>query len=564
MLSELRIENLLLIEAAQLRPGPGLNAITGETGAGKTVLAHALDLLLGGKPRTGIVRPGAREAYVEGVFDLPPGLLDEPELAGLRERLDENEGEVVLARRISAEGRSRAYVGGRSATAADLRELGSRLVAFFGQHEHRRLTVASAQLELLDAFCGEAHLQLRDDVATAHARVREAERELEDLRGRAGTRDRDLDLLAFEIDEIEELDPGEADEEALAAERSRLRQVDDLRAAAEAGGEAIAPESPDAAGVAMLLAEAERLAEGVAGADPGLDELAGRMRALRLEAEDLGVELRAYLAGLEPDPGRLHEVDERLDAYERVKRKHGGSVAAVVEHAERCRADRDRLQDAEVELERASAALAEAQSERSSLAARLTAARTGAAPRLAERVVEELASLSMAGATFQIVLEPREAVGRSGAERVDFLLAPNPGVPASPVRDSASGGELSRVMLALMTAAGAGAAATLVFDEVDSGVGGQTARAVGERLRVLGGDRQVLCITHLPQIAALADRHFRIEKDTLGPKPAQGDVVTASVEQLAEPAVVEELCRMLGADSSDDGARKHAQELLAA
>jgi len=558
MLSELRIENLLLIEAAQLRPGPGLNAITGETGAGKTVLAHALDLLLGGKPRQGIVRPGAREAYVEGVFDLPPGILDEPELAELRERLDENEGEVVLARRVSAEGRSRAYVGGRSATAADLRELGGRLVAFFGQHEHRRLTVASAQLELLDAFCGEAHLQLRDDVAAAHARVREAERELEELRGRAGTRERDLGLLAFEIGEIEELDPSVADEEALAAERARLRQVDGLRAAAAAGSEAIAPDSPDAAGAAALLAEAERLADGVAGADPHLDALAGRMRALRLEAEDLGVELRAYLDGLEADPGRLHEVDERLDAYERIMRKHGGSVAAVLEHAERCRADHDRLQDADVALERARSALAEAQGERSSLAARLTAERAGAAPRLAERVVEELASLSMADASFEIVLGPREAVGASGAERVDFLLAPNPGVPASPVRDSASGGELSRVMLALMTAAGTGAAATLVFDEVDSGVGGQTARAVGERLRRLGGDRQVLCITHLPQIAALADRHFRIEKTP------EGEVATASVEQLADPAVVEELCRMLGADGSDQGARRHAEELLAA
>ncbi|MBA3509764.1 MAG: DNA repair protein RecN, partial [Thermoleophilaceae bacterium] len=298
--------------------------------------------------------------------------------------------------------------------------------------------------------------------------------------------------------------------------------------------------------------------DGVAGADPHLDALAGRMRALRLEAEDLGVELRAYLDGLEADPGRLHEVDERLDAYERIMRKHGGSVAAVLEHAERCRADHDRLQDADVALERARSALAEAQGERSSLAARLTAERAGAAPRLAERVVEELASLSMADASFEIVLEPREAVGASGAERVDFLLAPNPGVPASPVRDSASGGELSRVMLALMTAAGTGAAATLVFDEVDSGVGGQTARAVGERLRRLGGDRQVLCITHLPQIAALADRHFRIEKTP------EGEVATASVEQLADPAVVEELCRMLGADGSDQGARRHAEELLAA
>lgn len=558
MLRELRIENLLLIERAELRPEGGLNAITGETGAGKTVLAHALDLLLGGKPRPGIVRPGASEAYVEGVFDLPAGLLDQPELEELRERLGEHDGEVVLARRVSAEGRSRAYVQGRSATAADLRELGGRLLAFFGQHEHRRLTVASAQLELLDAFCGPDHLALRDRVAAAHARLREAGRELEELRERAGTRDRDLDLLAFEIDEIEALEPSEADEEALMAERGRLREVDGLRAAAAAGSEAVAPDSPDAAGAATLLAEAERLTDGVAGADPAMDLLAERLRAVRIEAQDLGVELRGYLEDLDADPERLQQIEERLDGYDRLERKHGGSVAAVLEHAERCRVERDRLADAEVATERAAAAVADAEAERTALAAQLTAARAEAAPKLAERVVEELDSLSMAGASFEIVLEPREDVGPSGAERVDFLLAPNPGVPASPVRESASGGELSRVMLALMTAAGAGSAGTLVFDEVDSGVGGQTARAVGERLRALAGERQVLCITHLPQIAALAERHFRIEKSQ------EGEVANAHVEQLPKPAVVEELCRMLGADADDDGARKHAEELLSA
>ncbi len=564
MLLELRIENLLLIDRAELRPGGHLNAITGETGAGKTVLAHALDLLLGGKPRTGIVRPGAPEAYVEGVFDLPAEVLNVPELADLRERLAEGEEEVVLARRVSAEGRSRAYVQGRSATAADLRELGSRLVAFFGQHEHRKLTVASAQMELLDAFCGDAHLALRDRVGAAHARARESQRELDDLRDRAGTRDRDLDLLAFEIDEIEQLDPTEAEEESLLGERKRLREVDGLREAAAAGSEAIVPDAPESEGVAQKLAEAERPMDAVDGADPELDALAARMRGLRIEAEDLGVELRAYLGGLEADPGRLFEIEERLDVYDRIKRKHGGSVAAVLGHAERCRADRARLADAEVALERAAADLAEAEAARAGLAAELTAARTEAGPRLSARVVEELASLSMEGAAFAVELEPREEIGANGAERVDFLLAPNPGVPASPIRESASGGELSRVMLALMTAAGTGSAATLVFDEVDSGVGGQTARAVGERLRALSSERQVLCITHLPQIAALAERHFRIAKSANGPVGAESDIARTSVEQLEEPGVVAELCRMLGADSSDDGARRHAQELLAA
>ena len=566
MLLELRIENLLLIERAELRPGEGLTAITGETGAGKTVLAHALDLLLGGKARSGIVRPGAREAYVEGVFELPLGLLEEPGLAELRERVGEldadgGEGqaprEIVLARRVSAEGRTRALVQGRSASAADLAALGGRLVAFFGQHEHRRLMLASAQLDLLDGFGGREQLALRQRLGLAHARARDLGRELEDLRERAGTRDRDLDLLAFEIEEIEELGPSESERQELVAERERLRRMDGLLAAAGAGAEAIAPAAGEG-GAALLLAEAERLAEPLAGIDPQLDSLAARLAALRLEAEDLGVELRRYTDSLEAEPGRLNEVEERLELYDRLERKHGGSVAAVLAHAERCRAEHERLERAEVETERVQAALASAEAERDELARGLGEARRKAAPRLAKRVQKELTALAMEGASFEVAVEAREAIGASGAERVELMLAPNRGVPTAPIRDAASGGELSRVMLALMSVAGAGESRTVVFDEVDAGVGGQTARAVGERLRSLAEGRQVLCITHLPQIAALADTHFRIEKT------ASGRTALTTVEALEGDGVVEELVRMLGADASDGAARRHAQELLAA
>jgi DNA repair protein RecN (Recombination protein N) len=557
VLLELRAENLLLIERAELRLGPGLVAVTGETGAGKTVLAHALDLLLGGRPRPGIVRPGAREAYVEGVFELPAGALDGDALADLRERLDDGADEVVLGRRVGAEGRTRAFVQGRSATAADLRELGGRLLAFYGQHEHRRLTVASAQLEVLDSFCGAPHLGRRERYAARHRQAGALRRELDELRARAGALDRDRDLLAFEIEEIEELGPSAADEQELFAERERLRRVDALRAAAGAGAEALAPDV-DGAGVALALAEAERLADGVAGVDPALDGLAERLRALRLEAEDLGVELRSYAGGLEAEPGRLEEVESRLDRYERVKRKHGGSVEAVLAHAERCRAERARLESAEVDLERAAAELAATEREERELAAELAVARRKAAPRLARAVLAELRQLAMEEASFEVRVEDRDELGAAGADRVEFSVAPNPGVPAGPLREIASGGELSRTMLALMSVANAGGAGTLVFDEVDAGVGGQTARAVGERLRRLSEGRQVLCITHLPQIASLADQHFRIEKDA-----ARGSTRT-TVERLEGGEVVAELCRMLGADSSDAGARRHAEELLAA
>jgi DNA repair protein RecN (Recombination protein N) len=598
VLLELRIENLLLIERAELRPGEGLTAITGETGAGKTVLAHALDLLLGGRPRPGIVRPGAPEAYVEGVFELPPGLLDGPEFADLRERVGEDPAEaadypapdadaapaadasagsgaggglteIVLARRVSSGGRTRAFVQGRSATAADLAALGGRLVAFFGQHEHRRLTLASAQLDLLDGFCGREQMELRVALGAVHARVRALARDLAELRERAGTRDRDLDLLAFEIEEIEVLGPTEEEKAAFIAERSRLRELDGLLAAAGTGAEAIAP-SGDESGVSLLLAGAEQLAQAVQAADPEMETFASRLTSLRLEAEELGADLRRYADSLEAEPGRLDVVEERLDLYDRLERKHGGSVAAVLAHAESCRAERARLEQAEVETERAEAALRDALAERNELATSVTVARQKAAPKLAERVREELDTLAMDGARFEVVLEPRAAaprgdggpagadIGPTGAERVEFLLAPNPGVPAAPIRDAASGGELSRVMLALMTVAGAGESRTVVFDEVDAGVGGQTARAVGERLRALGEGRQVLCITHLPQIAALASAHFRIEKS------AATDTALTTVEALDGDGVVAELCRMLGAEASDKAARRHAEDLLAA
>lgn len=561
MLLELRVENLLLIERAEIRLGPGLNALTGETGAGKTVLAHALDLLLGGKPRAGIVRPGASEAYVEGVFEPPAGLLDDPELAELRERLPEGDLEIVLGRRVGADGRTRAFVQGRSASAADLRDLGSRLISFYGQHEHRKLTIAGAQLELLDAFAGQKALDARASFAAAHGEVLSLQAELDELRSRAGARDRDLDLLAFEIEEIDSLGPSEAEHAELAGERERLRHLDALRAASGGAAEALAPESAESgfggSGAAALLAQAESLADGPAEADPALADLAGRLRAVRIEADDLAAELRRYEAALDGEPGRLQVVEERLDGYERLMRKHGGSVAAVLDHAERCRSERDRLANAEVAIEEAEVRLGAARKERERLAKALTKLRAAAAPKLARRVEEELGGLAMDGAAFGVGIVPRDDFVATGAERVEFTLAPNPGVPPAPLRDTASGGELSRVMLALMSVAAGGGPRTLVFDEVDAGIGGHTARAVGERLRSLGQTRQVLCITHLPQIAALAERHFRIEK------ASKGDLARTTVAELDAGEIVEELCRMLGADAADPGARRHAEALLA-
>ena len=559
MLRELRIENLLLIERAELRLGEGLNAITGETGAGKTVLAHALDLLMGGKARSQIVRPGAGEAWVEGAFDLPPGLLEEPELAELAERLPEGADEIVLGRRVSAAGRTSAFVAGRAAGAADLKLLGGRLLAFFGQHEHRRLTISSAQLEILDAFAGAKHLALRESYRQAHRECGRLAAELAELREREGSRERDLDLYRYELAEIEEVAPDPREREELGARRERLRHAEGLREAAAGAHAGLAGTEEDGGGAAAALGQAESLLRGAGGLDPELDAIAERVAGLAVELGDASSELRAYAEAVEADPGELFAVEQRLEAIDRLERKHGGSVESVLAHAERCRAEIERLEGAETRGAEAAAALAGAEALRAELGARLSEGRTAAAAPLEERVAAELELLAMAGARLEVVLEPHpDGYGPAGRETVELRVAPNPGIEPAPLRDAASGGELSRVMLALSglgTGAGAG---TLVFDEIDAGVGGNTARVVGERLRALGRERQVLCITHLPQVASLADVHFRLEKDV-----AAGQAL-ATVERLGGEGVVEEIRRMLGGGDSDEAATKHARELLAA
>jgi DNA repair protein RecN (Recombination protein N) len=557
MLTELNVENLLLIERAQLRFAPGLNVLTGETGAGKTVLAHALDLLLGGRARPGIVRPGAGEAYVEGVFELPDGLTEE-----FSERLPADAEEIVLARRVGADGRTRAYLNGRSASVGDLRELGGRLLCFYGQHEHRKLTVAAAQREILDEFCGPDQLRRRELCAAALVEVRRCERELEQLHELAAARARELDLIEHELGEIDAVAPAEDEHAELSASRERLRRLDALRLAAGIGADALSPDGLEVPGATQLMAAGGARLDALAGVDAALDALLERYRSLVIEAEDLAGELRGYVETLERDDA-LAAVEERLEELERLMRKHGGSVRAVLEHAEQARARREQLLGVEAAHEQITTQL---QAQRKALDTEVQAlrrARVSAAPLLAGAVRERLSALAMPAATFEIELTAIEP-GPSGADAVEFLIAPNPGVAAAPVREIASGGELSRVMLALSAAerdsapapvAGGQTRATLMFDEVDAGIGGHTARAVGECLRGLAERQQVLCITHLPQIASLGARHFSVVKDT-STEPA-----LATVLELAEPDVVSELVRMLGAEERDPTARRHARDL---
>ncbi len=562
MLEELHVENLLLIERAHLRLAPGLNVLTGETGAGKTVLAHALDLLLGGRPRAHIVRPGAAEAYVEGIFRLPePGTAAERELsASLGGAGEEGADEVVLARRVGADGRTRAYVNGRSASISDLRELGAALVSLHAQHEHRRLLSPAAQLEILDALCGEEQAVRLEACARGHARVRELGERLEQVHELSAARVREIDLLEYELAEIAALGSDLEEHDQLLAARERVRRADALLIASGGAAELLGGAVSDGAASAAAALEA------LAGIDPLLDALATRAGALTVEAQELSSELRAFGErvqdeALEAGSGRggaLESLEERLVALERVLRKHGGSAESVRGHERAALARREQLEGVEAAESEASAALDEARASLGALAGELRRARVRAAKPFAKAVREQLEPLAMAGASFEAVLAESE-LGPSGADLVEFVIAPNRGVPAGPLREIASGGELSRVMLAIMSVAQArGQRGTLVFDEVDAGIGGHTARAVGERVRALAQHRQVICITHLPQIASLAARHFTIVKD------ASADTARTVVRELDDQETLGEIVRMLGADSADSAARRHARDLLRA
>jgi DNA repair protein RecN (Recombination protein N) len=557
MLRELRIENLLLIERAELRLGAGLNVLTGETGAGKTILAHSLDLLMGGKARRGIVRPGADEAWVEGVFDLPRGWDEDPRYSDIRERLPKTTAELVLGRRVSGSGRTSAFIGGRAATAPELRLVTEDLLSFYGQHEHRRLTIGSAQLEMLDAAGGEAHLQELAAYRTVYSEHRAAMAELEALRTGEQARERDLDLHRFELEEIETAAPQPDEVGELEAERDRLRHAESLRTAADSAASGLRGDGLDG-GAAAELARAAAAVASLKGVDAELDPLIERVESLALEAEDIGVELRGYLDGIAADPEALSAIEERLEVLDRLRRKHGGSIESVLAHAEWCRSRIQSIESGESREAELGEKVSELAGELDAAAARLTAGRAAAATRLAGRVTADLSDLAMDGARLSIDLPPlADGPGPSGAESVEFMLATNTGMDARPLKDSASGGELSRVMLALAGTGPGEAGRSLVFDEIDAGIGGNTASVVGEKLRAVSTGRQVIAITHLPQVASRADRHFTVTKD------ASAEPALATVEALEGEAVVSEIRRMLGASSGDEAATRHARELVA-
>jgi DNA repair protein RecN (Recombination protein N) len=526
VLRRLRIENLVLIREAELELDAGLNAITGETGAGKTILSNAIGLLLGARGEAALIGAASEEAYVEAEFELP----DDEALGGLAELRPQGEDGLVLARRIFADGRTRAYAWGRSAAREDVAAAVEALLAMSGQFEQRRLARPAYQLSVLDAFAGmtgtarEARRAWRELAA-----ARRAHDEL--TRDRAAAEARLDELRALAAD-TEGLEPGE--EDGLRADRERLRHVTELADAAATALAAISPDEEE--GGADLVAAAERAVAPLESIAPELASAGESLRTVELSLRETVLELRRFLDSLEAEPGRLDEVELGLERIAGLRRRYGAhTYAELLERAAEARAELDAIADGLDPARAAADALAAAQAEVDRLHAELTDSRRAAAPKFAEAVAAELVGVGLGEGEFRADVRDAEQ-GPSGSDEVVFSVRPNAGLPFGPVAETASGGELSRIALAI---AAVGGGATMVFDEIDAGIGGTTAHAVGETLRRLAARAQVITITHLPQIATLADRHFRVEK-------VPGDPTHTRIEPLDGDERKQELERMLG------------------
>ncbi|HVS84485.1 MAG TPA: AAA family ATPase [Gaiellaceae bacterium] len=527
MLRRLRIENLVLIREAELELAPGLNAITGETGAGKTILAQAVGLLLGNKGDDLLVGPAGEEAYVEAELDLPEEL---DELAELR---PEDEDALLAARRVFADGRTRAYAWGRAAAREDVAAAVERTIAMSGQFEQRRLARPSYQLEVLDRFCGEEQLRRRAAMREAWRELQAARKRHEELTANAALAEARLAELRALAEDTAGMEEG--DEERLRAERERLRHVAELAEGAAAAAAALAPD--DGEGASGLVALAERAVAPLERLAPELQRAGDELRDLELRLRETASDLHAFLASLEAEPGQLEQLEAELDRIAEAKRRFRcQTYEELLARAAEADAELSALADGADPAEVAARELAAAEERVHAVALELRAERNAAAPAFADAVAAELHDVGMGEGEFVCELRERGEPGASGADDAVFLVRPNAGMPFAPVAETASGGELSRIALAIAAVTGG---ETLVFDEIDAGIGGETANAVGRVLKRLSERAQVITITHLPQIAALADRHFRVEK-------IPGDPTHTRIERLGDDERKAELERMLG------------------
>ncbi|MFE0376888.1 DNA repair protein RecN [Streptomyces inhibens] len=568
----MRIRSLGVIDDAVVELSPGFTAVTGETGAGKTMVVTSLGLLLGGRADPALVRIGAKSAVVEGRISVGPQAPAALRAEEAGAELDD--GALLISRTLSAEGRSRAHVGGRSVPVGLLQELADDLVAVHGQTDQQGLLRPARQRQALDRYAGDAVAVPLAKYTAAHRRLRAVATELEELTTRARERSQEADLLRFGLDEIAAVEPQAGEDIELAAEAERLGHAEALASAATVAHASLAgnPEDPEGVDATTLVAGAHRALEAVRSHDQELAALAERLGEIGILMADVAGELASYADGLDADPLRLAAVEERRAALNHLTRKYGHDIAAVLAWGEESAArlteldgDDDRIGELTAERDALRAELGD-------LAQTLTDARTASAKRFADAVTAELAELAMPHARVTVEIRQTEvaedadgievggrtvAYGPAGADEVELLLAPHPGAPPRPIAKGASGGELSRVMLAVeVVFAGSDPVPTYLFDEVDAGVGGKAAVEVGRRLARLAKSAQVVVVTHLPQVAAFADRQLLVAKTN------DGSVTRSGVKVLEGEERVRELSRMLAGQEDSETARAHAEELL--
>lgn len=539
MIRYLAIRNLAVLEAVTVEFEQSFNILTGETGAGKSILVEAVGLLLGGRATPDLIRTGADIASVEAIFDEPDGT------------------EVIVRREITNQGRSRAFINGALATAAALRDLSQRLVEMHGQHEHQLLLDPARHLPLLDASAN--LIAAAENVAKAFAQVQTIRGRIDRLRMDDRERAARLELVAFQLTELDKAAPRAGEDEELSTTRQVLRNADRLaRLCAESYAELYDSEGSALTSLGRVWKRVEELGD----IEPRFAAYAGARADIKAQLDDLALTLRDFGESLDNSPERLQEAEDRLALLERLKRKHGPSLDEVIAAWEALKQEQALLTGADAGAADLDRALTDASSAFLSQATALSARRVEAAKRFARSLETELASLAMERTRFEVRLKTNEAPEHWTAQGIDegeFFLSPNPGEDLKPLVRIASGGELSRVMLALKMLGTADATGrTLIFDEVDAGIGGRVASVVGEKLRGLGQKFQVLCITHLPQIAAAGATHFHIEKHV------DRNRTTTSVRKLDEESRVEELARMIGGKEAGVQARAGARELLTA
>lgn len=552
MLIELRIQNYAVIDRLAVRLEPGLNVLTGETGAGKSIIVGALSLLLGERASAEYVRTGADRAIIEGVFDVA----DRAEVLSLLESqgLSAEDGLVILRREVAAEGRNRAWVNGSAATASLLGELGRRLIDLHGQHEHQTLLRSEEQRAILDAYAGAS--ELAEEVREAHGRLVRARRALEDFDRRRREVEQRADFLRFQAEEIEKAKLKPEEEEQLEEEGNRLEHAEDLARLSGRLHQALYAAEDS---VTSTLGELRRVLDQLVKIDPSQQEAVELLENAYYNAEELGRRMGEYSAMVEHDPARLDEIRRRQDLIFRLKTKYGPTLADVIETGRRAREELDLIDGGGLERRDLENEEAAARAALESLAARLSKLRREGAGRLAGEVGAILPDLGLAGGRFEVALDPLPEISADGAESVEFRVALNAGFEPRPLARVASGGELSRIMLALKTIlARLDQIPSLIFDEIDTGIGGQIGHRIGEKLRQVADHHQVFVITHLAQIACRADHHIRVEK-------AERDGMTATaVTMLEGEEKVRELARMLGGDPESQRSLDHARELLGA